>query len=217
MSAATSQRKRNTKPRGRPVADDAVDRRAAILEQAECLFARQGHAATSVRQVADAAGVTPAMVHYYFGNKASLLRQVLESALEPIARAIAAMREPGRERVPEIVRLMLGVFAQHPNLPALIAREVMLPGAVMQAHFLEFLAPRLGGSVPALLAVEQAEGRVGRDLDPHITALLLLALCAFPLIARDLAAPALRIDYSAAGMENLEAHINRLLRQGLTP
>lgn len=203
-------------PRGRPAATDATDRRAAILDAAETLFAQRSYAATSVREVAEAAGVTPAMVHYYFGNKRLLLRSVLESALEPMAAAIAGMKAAPRSSPADIVRPMLELFRRHPHLPALLAREVLLPGGTMQQHFLRFLAPRLGGSVPALLAREQAEGGIRGSLDPKIGALMLLSLCAFPWIARELAGPGLGIGYDEPGLAALEDHIIELLQRGIS-
>ena len=189
----------------------------AILDTAESLFARQGYAATSVREIAETVDVNPAMVHYYFGSKHNLLRQVLDRTLEPLAAAIGSMREAGRAPAGEIARLLLHTFSRHPSLPVLIAREVMLPGGVMQPHFLQVLAPRLGGSLPALLEREQAAGRMNANLDSRVSSLMLLSLCAFPFIARDLAAPGLDIAYDSDGFERLEQHIERLLNEGFSP
>jgi len=217
MATATPGRKTVSNPRGRPPGPDAANIRMAILDMAETLFARQGYAATSVREIADAVEVNPAMVHYYFGSKHNLLQQVLERTLEPLAAAIAAMREAGRAPAGEIARLLLHTFSRHPSLPVLIAREVMLPGGVMQAHFLQVLAPRLGGSIPLLLEKEQAAGRMNADLDSRVSTLMLLSLCAFPFIARDLAAPALDIAYDSDGFERREWHIGQLLNEGFSP
>jgi TetR/AcrR family transcriptional regulator len=211
---ASTEHKRSGNPRGRPAAIDAADIRTAILDAAEVLFARQGYAATSVREIAETVDVTPAMVHYYFGSKLILLRQVLERTLEPLAAAIGQMREAGQAPAADIARLLLRTFSAHPSLPVLVAREVILPGGVMQQHFLEYLAPRLGGSVPAMLQREQAAGRLHADLDPQVTALLLLSLCAFPFIAHDLAAPALGIAYDDEGLLHLEQHVERILHEG---
>jgi TetR/AcrR family transcriptional regulator len=214
MATATTARKRGSNPRGRPAGTDTADIRAAILDAAETLFARKGYAATSVRQIAEAVDVNPAMVHYYFGSKHALLRQVLERTLEPLAAAIGVMRAAGQAPAADIARLLLRTFSQHPSLPILIAREVILPGGVMQEHFLQYLAPRLGGSVPGLIEKEQAAGRMHADTDPKVSTLILLSLCAFPFIARDLAGPALGITYDAEGLNLLERHIERLLQEG---
>lgn len=213
MTTATSGN-RSSNPRGRPAGTDTADIRSAILDAAEALFARQGYATTSVREIAETVDVNAAMVHYYFGSKHALLQQVLERTLEPLASAIGVMRAAGQAPVEDIAGLLLRTFGRHPSLPVLIAREVMLPGGVMQEHFLQYLAPRLGGSVPGLLEKEQAAGRVHADLDPRVSTLILLSLCAFPFIARDLAGPALQITYDSRGLELLDKHIQRILQEG---
>ena len=60
-------------PHGRPPAGKNGDKREHILDSALNLFAGQGIAGTTIAQVAKAAGVTPAMVHYYFTNREGLL------------------------------------------------------------------------------------------------------------------------------------------------
>ena len=51
--------------------------RERILDAAEALFADYGYHGTSMRAVAQAAGVDSFRTHYYFGSKEELFRQVL--------------------------------------------------------------------------------------------------------------------------------------------
>lgn len=55
-----------------------------ILDAAEALFAEQGYAATSLRQLTAEAGVNLAAVHYHFGSKEDLARAVLSRRIAPI-------------------------------------------------------------------------------------------------------------------------------------
>jgi hypothetical protein len=87
----------------------------------------------------------------------------------------------------------------------------------MQAHFLEYLAPRLGGAIPGMLQREQAAGRMREDLDPAICTVILMSLCAFPFIARQLAQPALNVTLDEPGRALLEQHIQQLLEGGFSP
>ena len=205
------------KPRGRPRGNKNGKIQQSILDSAEQLFADKGYAAVSVKEIGDSVGVNPAMIHYYFGSKKNLLQHVLERTLEPLAQTINEMKSASAAPVSGIIKLLLRAFSQHPNLPILVAREVLLPGGVMQQHFLSFLAPRLGGAVPALLANEQAEGRLREDIDPSISALTLMSLCAFPFFARSLAQPVLNMTYDEQGLETLERHINLLVQEGYAP
>jgi AcrR family transcriptional regulator len=57
--------------------------RAAILAAARTQFADNGFDAASVRAIARAADVDPALVLHYFGSKAALFAQALEIPIEP--------------------------------------------------------------------------------------------------------------------------------------
>ena len=62
-------------------ADSAQRTRRAIVSAAGDLFVTRGYAATSLAEVAVAAGVARPTVFAVFGSKAALLRQVLDEAL----------------------------------------------------------------------------------------------------------------------------------------
>jgi AcrR family transcriptional regulator len=49
------------------------DKQVQIIDAAEKLFAEKGFAGTSVRDIAEAAGVNLAMISYYFGSKEKLM------------------------------------------------------------------------------------------------------------------------------------------------
>ena len=61
---------------GRPIGDR--DTRNLILDEAEKLFAYQGYASTSTRNIAAAAGVQQSMISYYFGSKQKLFEEVFK-------------------------------------------------------------------------------------------------------------------------------------------
>ena len=54
------------------------DKQIQIIETAETLFADRGYDGTSVRDIADEAGVNVAMISYYFGSKDKLLEALFE-------------------------------------------------------------------------------------------------------------------------------------------
>jgi len=201
--------------RGRPVDTDQQDLKKQILDTAEELFADNGYAATSIRQIADRSGVNPALVHYYFGQKKLLLQSVLERAVEPLGAAIAKMKD-GPDATPAVIaHLLISMAAKHPNMPRLLIREVFLPGGEMQQYFTDNMAPRLGGALPALLGREKSAGRLRADSDPAVSAMLILAVCMFPFIARTLAEPVLGIRYDQEGIEFLKQQITQLLKHGM--
>lgn len=57
--------------------------RQAILRSAREAFAAKGFRGTTIRGVASAAGVDPALVHHYFGTKDDLFLAALEVPVDP--------------------------------------------------------------------------------------------------------------------------------------
>ena len=205
------------RPQGRPPREGAADIRQQIMEAAVKLFASQGYAATPVREIANIVGVTPAMIHYYFGSKESLLHAALEQSLEPLAEAVKRMKNNREAPLQDIVSMIFDAFSRQPNLPVLMAREVLLPGGAMQEYFRINFASRLGGALPGLLEAEQTRGRMREDADPRLTAQALFGLCIFPFISRSLAEPVLGISYDEAGLRKIEQNIKETLNRGLDP
>ncbi|WP_313716230.1 TetR/AcrR family transcriptional regulator [Arsenicicoccus bolidensis] len=68
-------------PRGRrPAGEDA---RAQIVEAARAELAAKGYDGTSLRGVARAAGVDPALVHHYFDGKTAVFAAAMEVPFDP--------------------------------------------------------------------------------------------------------------------------------------
>lgn len=201
--------------RGRPELAEGEDLKLCLLQAGETLFATQGFSATSVREIADAAGVNPALVSYYFGSKMGLMKAVFDAALQPLAAAISQLADGPRAGPAELIDVMFRVSEEHPALLPLMAREVLMPGGSLQDDFAEHYAPRLGGRFPALLAREQAEGRIAADVDPQCLTILILSMGVFPFIARGLAEKGLGLTLDDEGRARLKAQILRLMKSGV--
>jgi AcrR family transcriptional regulator len=68
-------------------------RRALVLDAAAALFAERGYHGTSIRDIASAAGMTPAAIYSHFASKAGLLTAVYEEGVGRIAAALDAALE----------------------------------------------------------------------------------------------------------------------------
>lgn len=70
--------------------------RQTVLDAAIATLARDGIQATSIQDIADAAGVSKGSVHYHFESKDELLERVLEACCERIEKRITTVfDEPG--------------------------------------------------------------------------------------------------------------------------
>jgi AcrR family transcriptional regulator len=67
-----------TQPQPKAMRSDGIEARNRLLDAALALFAEQGFAKTSTREIAQAAQVNVASISYYFGDKEGLYRAVFE-------------------------------------------------------------------------------------------------------------------------------------------
>lgn len=102
------------------------DTREAILAAARAAFAERGFDAASIRAIATAAGVDPALVHHYFGTKEELFRSTMNVPIDP-AELLPRVLAGGPDGVGQrLVRTFLGVW----DSPAGGAAVALLRSAV---------------------------------------------------------------------------------------
>jgi AcrR family transcriptional regulator len=78
-----------TKTREQPVTveSDSVTRERILLEAAR-LFRHHGYAATTLREVADAAGIKAGSIYYHFESKEQILDEVLDKGIVSVFAAV---------------------------------------------------------------------------------------------------------------------------------
>jgi len=67
------------------------DKHIQIIETAEGLFSKKGYEATTVRDIAEQAGVNIAMISYYFGSKEKLLEALFNHRLGNLKMRIESL------------------------------------------------------------------------------------------------------------------------------
>ena len=67
------------------------DKQIQIIETAEELFADRGYDGTSVRDIADEAGVNVAMISYYYGSKEKLMEALFEHRIGSIQMRVESL------------------------------------------------------------------------------------------------------------------------------
>jgi TetR/AcrR family transcriptional regulator, cholesterol catabolism regulator len=92
--------------------------RQRITDAAAELFLRNGYAQTSLRDIADAAGIKAGSIYYHFDSKESLFRTVLERGITVMEDAFDAAADesrglPSGERIRAHVRGHLSALFDH--------------------------------------------------------------------------------------------------------
>ena len=104
---------------------------ARILAAGRDAFAETGWAGTTIRAVARAADVDPALVYHYFGSKEALLDAATTPPQRWLENVAATWQAPRDELGAALLRLMLGAWADEEIGPFL--RAVLLTAAHEQS------------------------------------------------------------------------------------
>ncbi|WP_354644947.1 TetR family transcriptional regulator [Kitasatospora camelliae] len=155
MSQSSSPRKKTGRRPG------GADTRREVLEAARGEFAARGYQKASMRAIARAAGVDPALLHHYFGSKDRLFLAALEFPVDPrvmVEQVLAGDREGMGERLAAFVLRLWEEPAVRERLLALLrtAATTEEVAALMRG----FMVTELVGRVAAGLDVERPELRV---------------------------------------------------------
>jgi TetR/AcrR family transcriptional regulator len=208
-----------TRLRGRPQAGSGERENAfreLLVDAARDLFADQGFAATSLRQISLRAGVTPALAHYYFKDKAGLLVVLMRERVAPLTVAIAAtLEEHETDAVAALaafVQQFTRVSSRNPWLPALLLRE-LVDDADPMTQAMRPLVQKL----QALVAAGQERNLIRRDLHAQSIVQSVLSLCAFPFLAGDALRKELGASADASAAIGMTLHHLAVLQDGLRP
>ncbi len=100
----------------------------AILEAAEEEFLKKGYEGARTVSIAQAAGVTHAMLHYYYRTKGQLFKKILDEKISLLSHSfIKAFGESGlplTERLKKGIECHFDFIAANPDLPRFIVNEV---------------------------------------------------------------------------------------------
>jgi AcrR family transcriptional regulator len=82
-----------------------------ILSSARVLFGERGYDKASIRAIAGAAGVDPALVHHFFGTKEDLFAAAMAFPVDPDAILPRVLTGPREEIGERLVRTVLGLWS----------------------------------------------------------------------------------------------------------
>lgn len=168
--------------------------RDALLDAAETLFARQGFEPTTIKQIGAAAGLNPALLYYYFGNKEELYRAVLGRIVgELVSRGqarLAAASSP-EDAVRGVVETQTRFLLAHPNAPKLFVREMVDHEARHGEQVILQMAAGLFARLCEVIEAGQRGGVFRRDLEPRFAAVSVIS----QMVYFHLAKPAVGLLY----------------------
>jgi TetR/AcrR family transcriptional regulator len=205
-------RKPVSKPRpGRPAQQHGLDARGAIIEAACLLYAQHGIKGSNNKLIAAQAGVTAAMIPYYFKNKTALHIAVLEACFTPLLAGLPDIRT-----LQQLVHYFHQHLSSRPWLPHLMIREVLTPDGSLLPLFQKNFAPKIFGFFKQLL-IKQAQTlkvRADFDIDRHVV--LLMGMMVYPFMSMGVAQNLTGRKFDSTMLEGFRDDALKLFLKGIT-
>jgi AcrR family transcriptional regulator len=154
------------------------DVRAEILAAGTELFVVHGYHGLSMRQIAEAVGVTKAALYYHFENKEALFLAILAKYLERAEEMILQVQAESntcRQRIRLLVQRTLRQPAEQRAVIRLASQEIVQVSAPARRAFRVTYHERFIGVIRAMLEAGIASGEL-RPVDPHLATWTLLGM-----------------------------------------
>ena len=194
----------------------------AILEAATLEFFEKGYDGARTTSIARNAGVTHAMLHYYFKTKEQLFERIFKETTGLLGKSLIGVftgsDKPVLEKIKDAVEFHFNFIRENPHLPLFIIREV-----VSRPERFKLVKETISENAGGLMTILQqdfdkaAERGEIENVEASTLMLDMLSLNAFPFLIQPLFQAAMgnrlgNVDkfYETRKKENIELIMRRL-------
>lgn len=202
--------------------DHLQDTESRILQAAENEFFEKGYAGARTASIAEAAGVTHAMLHYYFRTKDKLFERIVSEKISMLAdillSAIGDANLPLEERIRQGIGRHFDFISANRDLPRFIVNEVL-----SRSEQIDTMKGNIQNIVNELLdnlqqeIDEYAAKGFCRQVDARMLLIDIVSLNVFPFMAAPIVYGAIGDSYGdydeflvIRKKENVETILNKL-------
>lgn len=152
--------------------------RQVLVKAARGLFARRGLSGTSIRDIANAAGLNSSLISYYFESKEGLYRACIEEIAANSLQTTQKVLQPAESEVEFRLRLQMfldalfALFLEDRDTGLILVREYDRLHSPAEEIFRESLL-KLLNTLTAFFRHAQGRGLLANDRDPFTLASLL--------------------------------------------
>jgi len=152
------------------------NRRADVVQLAGGLFAQKGFRATTVREIADAAGILSGSLYHHFDSKESIADEILSSFINDVLTdyrtAVSSAGSP-RDVLEQIVRSTSSTLSRHRAALAMLQNDWNYFSTQPRFGYLRKALSEIERTWITQLERGQDSGVFRADLDPRLTYRLL--------------------------------------------
>ncbi len=202
--------------------NQSQDTETRILQAAEKEFFEKGYAGARTASIAEAAGVTHAMLHYYFRTKDKLFERIVSEKInmlgDIILSAIGDENLPLEERIRQGVERHFDFISANRDLPKFIVNEVLTRPEhieIMKQNALH-IVNKLLNNLQHEIDEDAAKG-LCRKVDARMLLIDIVSLNVFPFMAAPIVYGAIGNAYESYDeflairkKENIETILNKL-------
>lgn len=204
----------------RKTKEEALATRDLILDTAECVFQRRGVAATSLQEIAQAAGLTRGAIYWHFQNKADVFEAMMHRVTLPLERTLDADEmQAAADPLAFLRRSMDNMLAQLVHDPQvqrvfeIATLKVAYVGDLQVLREQRIISrDRCMHDLQRVFTLAAAQGQVGRTPSPKVAAAGLFALMD-GLLYNWLLEPQ-AFDLQAVGYQALDIYLHGMATSG---
>lgn len=195
-----------------------------ILLAAEKLFAEKGFKGATTSLIAAEAGVTHAMLHYYFRTKEQIFLKVCDSYMEEVRSELRPIMEPAVydvKLIKTVTEICFDFFSAHSGQMSLFL-EVAKERPELLEEYVAELGRYMGGALTAHQERTESAVREGKINDISFSDLLLdiVSVCAAPFFFEPVVDNIMKMDAArkkkfleSRKREAVELIANRIVRR----
>lgn len=170
------------------IINQELDTESRILAAAEREFLQKGYAGARTTSIAEAAGVTHAMLHYYFRTKERLFQKIMNKKLDQVAGAFCL--NFGDENSDLFDALAKGIsdhfdfFQANPDLPRFLISDILPNEEILNQlrDKIRDMAIIVSGTLQKRIDAAAAQG-ICRQVDARSLTIDIISLNIFPVLA----------------------------------
>jgi AcrR family transcriptional regulator len=145
-----------------------------LLDSAELLFSQKGFDGTSVRDIAEAAGINTAMISYYFGSKEKLMEEIFErkslNLLENVEKLLKDDNLDPFQKMYGLVDIYIENILQRKAFHRILLCEQIINQNPSIIQMVEKMKTRNSENVNELIRLGQKKGLFKKNIDiPMLT------------------------------------------------
>jgi len=177
----------------------STDVEQLIKNTAKRIFFTEGKLHATTQDIADAAGINRASIHYYYRSRKQLFDKVFEEAMVEFHTKLAGVVEqdnlPFRVLTENVVDFLLKKSMEHPFLELFLVAELNT-NPEMKHPLLPDQARERRKMLRQYITGEVAAGTM-KPIEPEHFIVTLMSLCSFPFMAKPIVMNALELSEEA--------------------